>query len=69
VLDYLPHDADALRTQEGDVWSGFTVEEMKSFIEQASLTFRGELPIPAVFHPAGPDAAVPWHAWAAQKPT
>jgi DNA-binding transcriptional ArsR family regulator len=69
VLDYLPHDADALRTQEGDVWSGFTVEEMKSFIEQAGLSFRAELPIPAVFHPAGPDAAVPWHAWAAQKPT
>jgi len=69
VLDYLPHDADVLRTQEGDVWSGFTVDEVKSFIEQAGLNFRGELPIPSVFHPAGPDAQVPWHAWAATKPT
>ena len=60
---------DALRTQEGDVWSGFSVDDVKSFMSQAGLAFRGELPIPSVFHPAGPDAEVPWHAWAAQKPT
>ncbi len=68
VMDYLPHTADTLRTEEGDVWLGFTPADINGFFVQAGLTPRGELPIPSVFHPAGPDASVPWHAWAAQKP-
>lgn len=68
VLDYLPHERDALRTEAGDVWLGFEPGAVRRFAEEAGLAFDGELAIPSVFHPAGPDASVPWHAWVAHKP-
>lgn len=68
VLDYLPHESDTLRSEEGDVWLGFSPEDVRGFITQAGLKFLGDAPIPNAFHPVGPDAAVSWHAWAAVKP-
>lgn len=69
VMDYLPHEADALRTEAGDVWMGFSPADVRDFITQAGLRFQGDAPVPNAFHPVGPDAAVTWHAWAAVKPT
>jgi ArsR family transcriptional regulator len=68
VLDYLPHERDALRTEAGDVWLGFEPAAVRRFTDEAGLAFDGELAIPDVFHPAGPDASVTWHAWVAHKP-
>lgn len=68
VLDYLPHERDALRTDAGDVWLGFEPGTVRRFTDEAGLAFDGELAIPDVFHPAGPDASVTWHAWVAHKP-
>jgi DNA-binding transcriptional ArsR family regulator len=68
VMDYLPHEQDALRTEAGDVWLGFAGADVRRFLSEAGLTVLGEAAVPNHFHPVGPDAAVTWHAWIAQKP-
>ncbi|HEY1087885.1 MAG TPA: metalloregulator ArsR/SmtB family transcription factor [Archangium sp.] len=68
VMDYLPHETDALRTEAGDVWLGFADDDVRRFVREAGLTFVGDASIPNSFHPVGPDAQVTWHAWIAQKP-
>lgn len=67
VLDYLPHEDDRLRTDQGDVWLGFAKEDVKKFITEAGLRSLGDVAIPNAFHPVGADARVTWHAWVAQK--
>jgi ubiquinone/menaquinone biosynthesis C-methylase UbiE len=69
VLDYLPHEQDAMRAEAGDVWLGFPLEELRAHFATAGLEAVGEAAIPDVFHPAGPDASLSWHAWVARKPT
>ncbi len=68
VMDYLPHEHDALRTEAGDAWLGFSSEDVRRFMTGAGLRVLGEVAVPNSFHPVGPDASVTWHAWAAQKP-
>ncbi len=68
VLDYLPHQDDSLRSEHGDVWAGFSPKTMLQLFEGAGLHATAEVPIPAHYHPVGPDARLAWHAWAAQKP-
>ena len=67
VLDYLPHENDTLRGEAGDVWLGFSVDDVRRFFTDAGLSLSGDVAIPDAFHPAGPDARVTWHAWVAQK--
>jgi SAM-dependent methyltransferase len=67
VLDYLPHELDTMREQ-GDVWLGFPDTEVRRFLTEAQLTVLAGVPIPAAFHPDGPDASLTWHAWVAHKP-
>lgn len=67
VLDYLPHEHDAMREQ-GDVWLGFSDAEVRRLLIDAQLTVVAGIPIPAAFHPEGPDAPLTWHAWVAHKP-
>lgn len=68
VLDYLPHETDALRAQQGDAWLGFSPDDVRRFLTGAGLTLVGDVAIPNAFHPEGPDALLTWHAWVAQKP-
>ncbi|MBE2248030.1 MAG: metalloregulator ArsR/SmtB family transcription factor [Myxococcus sp.] len=68
VLDYLPHELDAMREQ-GDAWLGFPDAEVRRMLLDAQLTVLASFPIPAAFHPDGPDASLSWHAWVAQRPT
>jgi ArsR family transcriptional regulator len=68
VLDYLAHERDTLRAEAGDVWLGFELHTLETLIAQAGLVLVGEVPIPAAFHPGGPDAGLTWHAWVAQRP-
>lgn len=67
VLDYLPHELDALRADAGDVWLGFSPDDVRRFFAEAGLRALGEVAVPNAFHPVGPDASVTWHAWVAQK--
>jgi ArsR family transcriptional regulator len=69
VLDYLPHDDERLRTEGGDAWLGFHPEEVPRFFAEAGLTPLADAPLPAAFHPDGPDARLAWHAWAARRPS
>ena len=68
VLDYLPHEEDAMRAEGGDVWLGFPPAELNAHFTGAGLALVGETSIPDAFHPVGPDAALSWHAWVARKP-
>jgi hypothetical protein len=68
VLDYLPHDDDGLRSASGDAWLGFAVDDVRRFATEAGLSPVADVPIPAAFHPQGPDATLTWHAWVAVKP-
>lgn len=68
VLDYLPHELDSMREQ-GDVWLGFPDAEVRRLLVEAQLSVLSSFPIPAAFHPDGPDASLTWHAWVAQRPT
>lgn len=68
VLDYLPHEQDALRGEAGDVWLGFPLEEVRAFFTAAGLVPVADVPVSPSFHPQGPDARLSWHAWVAQKP-
>lgn len=69
VLDYLPHDDDALRTDAGDVWLGFSPDDLRAHFLEAGLEPLSDTPLPSQWHPDGPDARVSWHAWAARKPS
>lgn len=68
VLDYVAHQDDRLRTEHGDVWAGFSAKTMLQLFTDAGLRPTAEVPIPAHYHPVGPDAQLTWHAWTAQKP-
>ena len=67
VLDYLPHEDEAMREAQGDVWLGFSPDELLAHFEAAGLKPVGEAPILPSFHREGPDAHLPWHAVVAQK--
>jgi SAM-dependent methyltransferase len=69
VLDYLAHDDERLRAEGGDVWLGFQVDEVRRFFADADLSPLADIPLPAAFHPEGPDARLAWHAWAARRRT
>jgi ArsR family transcriptional regulator len=68
VLDYLAHEDDALRAEAGDVWLGFPVDEVRRFFTEAGLELVADAPVSSAFHPQGPDAALAWHTWVAQRP-
>jgi SAM-dependent methyltransferase/biotin operon repressor len=68
VLDYLAHDDESMRAEQGDVWAGFDTNTVSSLFAEAGLSPVGDTPIPNAFHPLGPDAALTWHAWVAKKP-
>lgn len=60
VLDYAPHDDEAMRTAQADVWLGFPPEQLTGLLVQAGLTdvqlspFAGPLPA------SEPDAHLIW---------
>jgi ArsR family transcriptional regulator len=68
VLDYLPHDDDRMREEQGDVWLGFPRKELAAQMIAAGFEILGEVEIPAAFHREGPDAHLEWFAIAARRP-
>lgn len=68
VLDYLPHQDDAMRETHGDVWMGFEPKALEQFVSEAGLTVKSQYEVPPAFHVSGPDRALDWHALVAVKP-
>lgn len=50
IVDYLPHDDEALREQ-GHVWLGFDPEKLQHWIEGAQLVAITNQPFPTPHHP------------------
>ena len=67
ILDYLPHQDDAMREHEGDVWMGFDPRELEAWLEAANLIPVTQYEVPPAFHAEGPDRALEWHAYVATK--
>ncbi len=68
VLDYLPHQDESMREAQGDVWLGFSPEELSAHLAAAGLRPVSEVALPPSFHRDGPDAHLPWQAVVAQRP-
>jgi SAM-dependent methyltransferase len=68
VLDYAPHDDEAMRATQADVWLGFAPAQLEAWLVAAGLAsvhirpFEG--PVPA----NEPDAHVPWVLAAGMRP-
>ncbi|MCB9557328.1 MAG: metalloregulator ArsR/SmtB family transcription factor [Deltaproteobacteria bacterium] len=59
LLDYLPHDDEAMRLQ-GDVWLGFSIEELKEMFAQAGFSAPRVTSIPRAFVSAEHDGHLDW---------
>ena len=68
VLDYAPHEDEAMREQQADLWLGFSERELIDYAKQAGLTHAAVQPLPNVFHPGGPDAHLTWQVLVARRP-
>ncbi len=63
VVDYLPHDDEAMRAQ-GDVWLGFDPDKLAAIANDAGLVTSGSGAMPAP--PGLEDSHLPWQWMAAQ---
>jgi DNA-binding transcriptional ArsR family regulator/protein-L-isoaspartate O-methyltransferase len=68
VLDYAPHDDEAMREEQADVWLGFGADELCALAAGAGLQGAAVHELPKEFHPGGPDAHLTWHVLVAQRP-
>ena len=60
VLDYGPHEDEALRAQQADLWLGFEADELRRFAREAALEQATVVEVPGAWRGNGPDRAVPW---------
>ncbi len=68
VLDYLPHEEERMRSEQGDVWLGLPPQELEAHAIDAGLQPAGFRTLPPALHRDGPDKELVWYALAAQKP-
>jgi ArsR family transcriptional regulator len=69
VVDYLPHEKEQMREEQGDVWLGLSPKELSEHFLTSGLDVLATLPIPAAFHRGGPDEQLSWHAVVGRKRT
>ncbi len=67
LLDYLPHDDEALR-EVADVWLGFPEHELTKLCKEAGLEVLAQTRVPDAWHPLGPDHHLHWQALVARRP-
>jgi ArsR family transcriptional regulator len=60
VIDYEPHDDQALSEQEADLWLGFDPADLRAFAEQAGLADISIRRIPCAWQGEGPDRHLAW---------
>ncbi len=68
IVDYAPHEDDALRERQADLWLGFSGEELTGFARRAGLTDIHVNPIAQGRIGEGLDGAIEWHFLIARKP-
>jgi SAM-dependent methyltransferase len=59
VVDYLTHQDETMR-QQGDIWLGFSPDDLKSRMQSAGLDFIGQAEIPTSFSSQGSQEQLPW---------
>jgi ArsR family transcriptional regulator len=67
LLDYLPHEDEDMR-QQGDVWLGFSEQDLGAPCLAAGLEVLAHHPIPDAWHPNGADKHLRWQALIARRP-
>ena len=67
VLDYGPHDDEAMREREADLWLGFSGEELAKFARRAGLSEVSVRAIPRARCGRGPDSHLAWHCLVARR--
>jgi DNA-binding transcriptional ArsR family regulator len=68
VVDYAPHEDDALREQQADLWLGFADEELAGFARRAGLSDTHVQAIGKGRCGDGLDSALGWHFMVARRP-
>jgi ArsR family transcriptional regulator len=67
ILDYLPHRDEALRREHGDVWLGFSPQEIEAWMEEAGLMPVRQHRLPTQLRNVGPDKHLDWQVVVAIK--
>lgn len=67
VIDYAPHEDEALRAEQADVWLGFSKEDLLGWAKRAGLSGAEVHPIPTTMNGAGPDKHLSWQVLVAKK--
>jgi DNA-binding transcriptional ArsR family regulator len=68
VLDYAPHEDEAVREQQADVWMGFEPAELVGFAHGAGLIDPRATPLPSAWVGNGPDGHLDWQVLTARRP-
>jgi ArsR family transcriptional regulator len=67
ILDYLPHHDEALRKKGGDVWLGFSPQELEGWLSRAGLYTKARFSLPTRLRNSGPDDHLDWQVVVATK--
>ncbi|HEY6880009.1 MAG TPA: metalloregulator ArsR/SmtB family transcription factor [Polyangiales bacterium] len=68
VVDYAPHEDEALRDRQADLWLGFSTDELTGFARRAGLSDVHVHPIARGRCGDGLDGALDWQFMVARKP-
>jgi DNA-binding transcriptional ArsR family regulator len=68
IVDYAPHEDEALRERQADLWLGFSGDELSGFARRAGLADIHVNPIAQGRCGAGLDGGIDWHFMVARKP-
>jgi ArsR family transcriptional regulator len=60
VIDYEPHEDQAMSEQEADLWLGFDPADLRRFAEQAGLADISVRRLPNAWQGEGPDRHLVW---------
>lgn len=67
VLDYEPHEDQALRAQEADLWLGFDAAELRRLADEAGLEDIHVTRLPSAWRGEGPDRHLIWQLLAGYR--
>ena len=66
-IDYAAHDDERLRSEEADVWLGFSAEDLARYAKRAGFAEAHVNSIPLARNGAGPDRHLQWHVLVAKR--
>jgi 2-polyprenyl-3-methyl-5-hydroxy-6-metoxy-1,4-benzoquinol methylase len=68
IVDYTPHEDEALRERQADLWLGFSQDELAGFARRAGLSDVHVQPIAQGRCGDGLDGSLAWHFMVARRP-